>query len=132
MSNRRHKLSGENSETFLVDVRSRFTFEPQQVYAPVGEKIHFAHGAEFEHTVIRPDDRVRSVNVRLPGDYQYASLIVYTDDADIVVATVLSGHNPTDIDISFPPGATKVYVSSAANTTKIFKRLLHFNFSKKI
>lgn len=112
----------QSTGTTYKDISEEYTIEQGQSYGEVGGKIQTSSPGIWEHIKIAKDGRPLMVNCVTPPSSNPSSIIQYVDDFDNIISlegVKLGGGREFSHELSFPEGATAVYVSGDKNMIQV-------------
>lgn len=106
-------------DAIATEIQDQFSWTRGQGYGTVGSIVQFddSGSAKYLHARIPKSSGASRVSIYVPSQSGASSLIQYVDDNDTVIALSATSGTYTqgsynEYDLSFPSGATAVYVSS--------------------
>jgi endonuclease/exonuclease/phosphatase family metal-dependent hydrolase len=105
-----------------TDVTEFYEQTDGQTYGSIGSKIMVGLTSTWKHIKINKTDGVKNVSIQVPPKSDPSSVIQYVDADDIIVSLVGTGLGGGSIykhELSFPEGATSVYVSGTEGSINV-------------
>lgn len=108
-----------------IDMTNEYSASSGQSYGAIGSAVQISSNDSWRHIIIHKTDGITFVSIKA-GSADASSCIQYTDDNDIIIALdavqgQYSSSEVTAFQLTWPSGATKVYVSGATGYVRAYK-----------